>query len=62
VFVAVSADFDDRIAMGAAETLIETIESELKAADSRITSIYIRPEKQIDAVAYPKPERRAQGG
>jgi cation diffusion facilitator family transporter len=61
VFVAVSADFDDHLAMGAAETLIETMESELKAADSRITSIYIRPEKQSDAIAYAKPERAACG-
>lgn len=57
VFVAVSADFDDGLAMGAAETLIESMESELKTADSRITSIYIRPEKQSDAVAFPKPGR-----
>lgn len=55
VFVAVSADFEDGLAMGDAETLIEDIESELKAADRRITSIYIRPEKQADAVLFPRP-------
>jgi len=57
VFVAVSADFDDDLLMGEAESLIEIIEAELKAADSRITSIYIRPEKQGDAVVYPRPPR-----
>lgn len=58
VFVAVSADFDDDLLMGEAESLIEIMEAELKAADSRITSIYIRPEKQGDAVVYPRPLRR----
>ncbi|NIJ37936.1 cation diffusion facilitator family transporter [Sphingopyxis panaciterrae] len=58
VFVAVSADFDDDLLMGDAESLIEIMEAELKAADSRITSIYIRPEKQADAVVYSRPRRR----
>jgi divalent metal cation (Fe/Co/Zn/Cd) transporter len=57
VFVAVSADFDDALSMGRAETLIEAMESELKAAEPRISSIYIRPEKQRDAVVYPAPRR-----
>ncbi len=47
VFVAVSADFD--------ETLIEEMEAELKAAEPRLSSIYIRPEKRRDAVVYPPP-------
>ncbi|MDO9370850.1 MAG: cation diffusion facilitator family transporter [Sphingopyxis sp.] len=55
VFVAVSADFDDALSMGRAETLIEAMEAELKAAEPRISSIYIRPEKQCDAVVYPPP-------
>lgn len=57
IFVAISADFEDRLLMGAAETLIEAMETELKAADSRISSIYIRPEKGEDAVRYPPPAR-----
>lgn len=55
VFVAVSADFDDALPMGRAETLIEEMEAELKAAEPRLSSIYIRPEKQRDAVVFPSP-------
>lgn len=50
VFVAISADFEDRLTMGEGETLIELIETELKAAFPEISSIYIRPEKRRDAV------------
>lgn len=49
IFVAISADFEDHITMGAGETLIETIEHELKAAMPMLSSIYIRPEKKEDA-------------
>jgi len=49
VFVAVSADFEDTLSMGAGETLIERIEQELKAALPMLSSIYIRPEKAEDA-------------
>jgi cation diffusion facilitator family transporter len=49
VFVAISADFADALPMGEAETLIESIEAELKAAYPALTSIYIRPEKAADA-------------
>ena len=49
IFVAVSADFEDHITMGAGETLIEAIEHELKAALPMLSSIYIRPEKAEDA-------------
>ncbi|GAA0733900.1 cation transporter [Sphingomonas sp. ABOLD] len=49
VFVAISADFDDGLAMGEAETLIERIEAKLKAALPQLSSIYIRPEKREDA-------------
>lgn len=55
VFVAVSVDFNDGLLMGRAETLIEEMEAELKAAEPRISSIYIRPEKRTDAVVYPPP-------
>lgn len=55
IFVAVSADFEDALSMGEAETAIEEMEAALKAADSRISSIYIRPEKMADAVRYPPP-------
>ena len=57
IFVAVSADFEDLLPMGRAESLIEEMEAELKAAEPRLSSIYIRPEKQRDAVAYPAPPR-----
>lgn len=50
VFVAISADFEDSLAMGEAETLIERIEARLKAALPQLSSIYIRPEKREDAV------------
>ncbi|HVJ01489.1 MAG TPA: cation diffusion facilitator family transporter [Sphingomonas sp.] len=49
IFVAISADFDDALPMGAGETLIETIEHELKARMPALSSIYIRPEKAEDA-------------
>jgi cation diffusion facilitator family transporter len=49
IFVAISADFDDSLAMGEAETLIERIEARLKAALPQLSSIYIRPEKREDA-------------
>ncbi len=45
VFVAISADFDDNLRMGDAETLIKELEATLKAADPSLMSIYIRPEK-----------------
>ena len=45
VFVAISADFEDEVTMGEAETLIKELEQALKAADPRLMSIYIRPEK-----------------
>lgn len=50
VFVAISADFDDALTMGAAEPLIEAIEAELRAALPQLSSIYIRPERRGDAV------------
>jgi cation diffusion facilitator family transporter len=49
IFVAISADFDDRLTMGEGETLIEAIEKEMKAAIPMLSSIYIRPEKTEDA-------------
>jgi cation diffusion facilitator family transporter len=55
VFVAISADFVDDLPMGQAERLIEDIEREMKALIPELTSIYIRPEKQADAVRQPPP-------
>jgi cation diffusion facilitator family transporter len=52
VFVAISADFVDDLSMGAGEHLIEDMERELRAISSDITSIYIRPERQDDAVRF----------
>ncbi len=50
VFAAISADFDDALSMGDAETLIEAIECELRAELPQLRSIYIRPEKREDAI------------
>jgi cation diffusion facilitator family transporter len=49
VFVAISADFADDLPMGEAETLIEELETRMKALSPKITSIYIRPEKREQA-------------
>lgn len=56
IFVAVSADFEDDLPMGEAESLIEAIEAQLKAASPRISSIYIRPEKREEALVQPRPD------
>lgn len=50
IFVAVSADFDDDLPMGEAETMIEELEEQLKSVSPRISSIYIRPEKRENAI------------
>lgn len=52
VFVAVSADFEDTLTMGEAETLVELLEERMKAVSTKISSIYIRPEKRESAVVY----------
>jgi len=49
VFVAVSADFEDALTIGEAETLIELLEERMKAISPKISSIYIRPEKREQA-------------
>ncbi|AKH42632.1 cation diffusion facilitator family transporter [Altererythrobacter atlanticus] len=49
VFVAISADIADHIAMGEGERLIEEVERNLKAQMPELSSIYIRPEKREDA-------------
>ena len=49
IFVAVSADFLDSITMGEAETLVEEMEDQLRAAVPTLSSIYIRPEKHGNA-------------
>ena len=53
IFVAISADFDDRLTMGEGETLIEAIETRLRNEFHEISSIYVRPEKQSEAVVIP---------
>ena len=55
IFVAVSADFADGLSMGRAESLIEEMEAELKAALPQLSSIYIRPEKREDALVQKRP-------
>ena len=48
---AISADFDDSLTMGEGERMIEAIEDQLRAAEPRLSSIYIRPERREDAAA-----------
>ena len=57
IFVAISADFDDNLTMGEGERMIEDLEDRLRAAEPRLSSIYIRPERREDAavVAVPGP-------
>jgi len=50
VFAAISADFDDALTMGEGERVIEELEHALREAIPTLSSIYIRPEKQEDAV------------
>lgn len=50
VFVAISADFDDRLTMGEGEALIEAIETRLRGEFGELSSIYVRPERREDAV------------
>lgn len=59
VFVAISADFDDALTLGEAETRVEQIEADLKATWPQLVSIYIRPEKAQDAFRQPYPTLRA---
>lgn len=49
IFCAISADFDDTVTVGAVETLLERIETRLKAEIPQLSSIYIRPEKRENA-------------
>ena len=53
IFLAISADFRDTLTMGEAELLVEEIETELKAAEPKLSSIYIRPERKEDAARLP---------
>jgi len=55
VFVAISADFADTLPMGQAESFIEDLERDMKAAIPQLTSIYIRPEKRDEAVLQQRP-------
>lgn len=56
IFAAISADFVDSLPMGAAETMIETLEDDLRRAVPSLSSIYIRPEKRENAAtAAPQP-------
>ncbi|WP_380786300.1 cation diffusion facilitator family transporter [Sphingomonas sp. R86521] len=50
IFAAISADFEDAITMGEGETMIEQMETQLRAAVPMLASIYIRPEKRADAI------------
>jgi cation diffusion facilitator family transporter len=52
IFVAISADFKDSVTMGEAESLIEGIEDQLRAAVPMLSSIYIRPEKRENAAVF----------
>jgi divalent metal cation (Fe/Co/Zn/Cd) transporter len=56
IFVAISADFEDRLTTGEAECLIEQIEMELKRTYPQLSSIYIRPEKAELALRDTRPD------
>jgi cation diffusion facilitator family transporter len=55
IFAAISADFEDSLSMGEAETLIEGLETRLKVQFPQLASIYIRPEKAECAVRTARP-------
>ncbi|MFS0774000.1 cation diffusion facilitator family transporter [Sphingomonas sp. 1P08PE] len=59
VFVAISADFDDRLTMGEGEALIERIEAQLRAEFPDISSIYVRPERAAEETARAEQRRSA---
>ena len=61
IFCAISADFDDTVTAGAIETLIERIETRLKAEITQLSSIYIRPEKRENAATLPPDDELAGG-
>jgi cation diffusion facilitator family transporter len=62
IFAAISADFDDAVTMGNGETMIETMEDELRAAVPTLSSIYIRPEKRENATLAPVTTAMAVAG
>ncbi len=55
IFVAISADFEDHLLVGEAESLIERIEDDLRRSFPLLSSIYIRPEKAELAVRMDRP-------
>ena len=55
IFSAISADFEDTVTAGELETLVERIETRLKAEIPQLSSIYIRPEKRENAATLPPP-------
>ena len=56
IFAAISADFDDAVTMGEGETVIEAMETQLRAAVPTLSSIYIRPEKRENATLVTAPK------
>ncbi len=62
IFAAISADFDDSVTMGDGETLIEAMETELRAAVPTLSSIYIRPEKRENATLAQTPATPVSDG
>ena len=62
IFAAISADFDDAVTMGNGETMIETMEDELRAAVPTLSSINIRPEKRENATLAPVTTAMAVAG
>jgi cation diffusion facilitator family transporter len=55
VFAAVSAEFEPTLSMAEGQRLIEELEQQLKARQPRLKSIYIRPERRVDAATLPTP-------
>jgi cation diffusion facilitator family transporter len=56
IFAAISAEFEQALSIGEAEALIERIEADLKERFPQLVSIYIRPEKSVDAVCMDRPD------
>ena len=50
IFAAISAEFDPAMTMGEGERVIEELEQSLRVAIPSLSSIYIRPERAVDAV------------
>ena len=62
IFSAISADFEDGVTAGELETLLERIETRLKAEIPELSSIYIRPEKRENAATLSAMDKDEMAG